>query len=122
MSAFGAAFKAARSAGKKTFTFGGKSYTTKLKGEDSSSAPAKSVRPTARATPAAPTTQSARARRARLTARAPAPKAQAGAPTTSPRPSARPSRAAADNDYFTQKGNTGSRGRASRRNRPAIRG
>lgn len=30
---FGTAFKAARKAGKKTFTFGGKSYTTKIKGE-----------------------------------------------------------------------------------------
>lgn len=33
LSAFGAAFKKARSEGKETFTFGGKEFTTKLKGE-----------------------------------------------------------------------------------------
>ena len=37
LSKFGAAFKAARDAGKATFTFGGKAYTTKLKGGDPNS-------------------------------------------------------------------------------------
>ena len=41
MTAFGDAFKAARKAGKKEFTFGGKSYHTKTK-EDLATTPAKS--------------------------------------------------------------------------------
>jgi hypothetical protein len=39
-SEFGKAFRAARNAGDKTFTFNGKSYTTKLKEETESSKPA----------------------------------------------------------------------------------
>lgn len=46
LSKFGAAFKAARKAGKKEFSFGGKSYNTKLKGEGASKkVPTPSKRP-----------------------------------------------------------------------------
>jgi hypothetical protein len=45
MSAFGEAFKAARKAGKKNFTFGGKSYNTRTKDDEAkmSSSPTKKV-------------------------------------------------------------------------------
>lgn len=50
LSKFGAAFKAARAAGKKEFEFGGKKYNTKVKGEGggASKAPKKVPTPTSR--------------------------------------------------------------------------
>lgn len=71
MSAFGDAFKAARSAGKSTFTYNGKSYTTQTKEEaqKASSAPASSRRPRARpsegASPSGPTSRRRRSNRSR---------------------------------------------------------
>lgn len=55
LSNFGAAFRAARKAGKKTFTFGGKAYTTKLREEvETPTPPKKPDRPTAPVPVAAP--------------------------------------------------------------------
>jgi hypothetical protein len=62
LSKFGAAFKAARKAGKKEFSFGGKSYNTKVKGEDDSS-PKKVPTPTAK-----PSQESAKSGASRSTA------------------------------------------------------
>lgn len=45
LSKFGAAFAAARKAGKATFTFGGKAYTTKLREEVNSPAPTPPPKP-----------------------------------------------------------------------------
>lgn len=57
MSKFGDAFKAARAAGKSEFTFGGKKYNTKMKGEDEApkprSKPSMSEAPKPRARPMA---------------------------------------------------------------------
>ena len=47
LSKFGAAFAAARKAGKATFTFGGKAYTTKLREEVNSSTPTPPPKPKA---------------------------------------------------------------------------
>lgn len=64
MSEFGDAFAAARKAGKKTFTFGGKLYTTKTKEETATKAgPTPSQRPKARPeAPAAAGSQRPKAR------------------------------------------------------------
>lgn len=51
MTAFGDAFKTARKAGKKTFMFGGKSYTTKTKEE---TAPVPKAKPAKFKTPPVP--------------------------------------------------------------------
>lgn len=48
MTPFEKAFAAARKAGKKTFTYNGSTYHTRLKGEGTSSAPKTSARPKAR--------------------------------------------------------------------------
>jgi len=72
MAKFGAAFAAARKAGKKTFDWNGKKYTTKTK--DDSKAPSTSSRPAKR--PAKPAAKTAAPKR-----------------STTPRPKARPTRA-----------------------------
>ena len=127
---FEKAFAAARRAGKSTFDFGGKSYTTKMKDDSAETRP--------RARPAAPTTSPRPAARANNSAADTRP--QNGAATTSPRPKARGTRNAPtarsahaevarparrapstrEGDYFDR--SMGSAGRKARRSRPAIRG
>ena len=80
---FGSAFRAAREAGDKTFTFGGKSYTTKMAGEGMPTRKAiKAAAPAARSTePAAPAvrpTVSVTAPRVAATATAPTAKRETG--------------------------------------------
>lgn len=151
MSAFGDAFKAARSAGKSTFTYNGKSYTTQTKEEaqKASSAPASSRRPRARpsegASPSGPTSRRRRSNRPRseasTTAAAPSRgsrgRTQRTSPSNASAPASRGSRGRRTTTRAAETGapSTSMRPRARgeearygsgtsrrRRNRPSIRG
>jgi hypothetical protein len=58
MSAFGDAFKAARAAGKKTFTFNGKSYHTRTKEDEAKAKPKPEAKPKPKPDAAKPVTKS----------------------------------------------------------------